>query len=175
MDVQVARTKVKELKAEAKHLQRALRQVESDLALILKRKKETERRTEECIQGAKHSSIEKFKASPTFAEEMARAIEAFKASKEYRDSHVTFSEKNFHQAHKEDQIDYRKLIEKHPKLDFIFLDYEDGDEDGEKVHTISELPTSEKENVVKPLSSSTADAGPSEPPSDTPPQEKVGD
>ena len=73
-------------------------------------------------------------------------------------------------------VDYQRLIEEeHPELDLAFLDYEDGDEDDEEVHTTFELFISEKENITEPLSSSTADAGPSEPPSDTTSQEKVGD
>ena len=71
-------------------------------------------------------------------------------------------------------VDCRKLIEKeHPELDLIFLDYED--EDGEEVHIAFKLSIFEKENVIEPPSSSIADAGPSEPPSDTTPQEKVRD
>ena len=69
--------------------------MESDLTLTLKKKKEMERRTDEYIQDAKHSSVEEFKASPAFAEEMDQVVEVFKVSKEYRDSHVAFSEKIF--------------------------------------------------------------------------------
>ena len=96
-------------------------------------------------------------------------IEVFKASEKYCDGHIAFSEKIFHQAHKECWVDCRKSIEKeHPKLDLIFLDYEDEDEDedGEEVHIASELSFFEKENVAEPPSSSTADAGHSELPSD---------
>ena len=53
MDVQIAQEKIKELEAEVKNLQGALRQVEFDLVLTLKKKKEVERRTEEHIQDVK--------------------------------------------------------------------------------------------------------------------------
>ena len=96
IDVQIAWVKIKELNAEAKHLQGVLRQVEFDLVLALKKEKEAERRTEDLIQDAKHSSLEEFKASPTFVEKMAWAIEIVKASEEYCDSHVAFSKKIFH-------------------------------------------------------------------------------
>nr|XP_010937020.1 tropomyosin-like [Elaeis guineensis] len=62
IEVQIARTKIKELEVKAKNLQEALGQVETDLALTLEREKEAERRAEEHIQDTKHSSIEKFKA-----------------------------------------------------------------------------------------------------------------
>ena len=108
-----------------------------DLALALKREKEEEKRIKERIQDARRSSIEEFKASPAFTEEMARAVEVFRASEEYRNSHVTFSEKIFHQAHKEGWADYWKLIEEeHPKLDLAFLDYEDKEKDGEQIHSL---------------------------------------
>ena len=140
--------------------------MESNLALTLERKKKAERRTEECIQDAKRSFIEEFKASPTFTEEMSRVVEVFKASEEYHDSHVAFSEKIFHKAHKEGLVDYRKLIEEeHLEFDLAFLDYED--EDGEEVHTTFKLSISEKENIAKPPSFSTIDIGPSKPLVDT--------
>ena len=93
MDAHVAQTKIKELKAEVKNLQGTLRQIASNLALTLEKEKEMERKTEERIQDAKHSFVKKFKASPAFAEEMARAIEVFKVSEEYHDSHVAFNKK----------------------------------------------------------------------------------
>ncbi|XP_073109559.1 probable LRR receptor-like serine/threonine-protein kinase At3g47570 [Elaeis guineensis] len=86
-------------------------------------------------------------------------METFKASAEYHNSHVAFSEKIFHQAHKEGWVDCRKSIEKeYLELDLTFLDYEDEDEEDEKVHIISELSVSEEENVVEPPSSLIADA-----------------
>ena len=103
-------------------------------------------------------------------------METFKASAEYHNSHVAFSEKIFHQAHKEGWVDCRKSIEKeHLELDLTFLDYEDEDEEDEKVHIISELSVSEEENVVEPPSSLITDAGLFEPPLNTTLQEKIDD
>ena len=150
-DAQIALVKIKELEAEAKNLQGILGQVESNLTLILEREKEAERRTEEHIQDAKCSSVEDFKASPAFVEEMVQAVEAFKTSEEYRNSHLTFSKKIFHQAHKEDWVDCRKSIEEeHLELDLTSLDYEDEDEDDEEVHIVSKLSIFEKENIAEP-------------------------
>ena len=170
MGIQVAWAKIKELEAEARDLQGALEQVESNLALTLEREKEVERKTVERIQDAKYSSVEEIKVSPIFAEEMAGAVEAFKVFAEYRSSHVTFSENIFCQAHKEGWINCRKSIEEeYSELDLIFLDYKDEDEEDDKVHTASELSIFKKENVAEPPSSSTADADPSEPPLDITP------
>ena len=103
-------------------------------------------------------------------------MEAFKASIEYRNSHVAVSKKFFYQAHKEGWVDCRKSIEEeHPKLDPVFLDYEDEYGEDKKVHIVSELPIFEEENIAEPPFSSTTDAGSSEPPTNTTPQEKVGD
>nr|XP_029116347.1 uncharacterized protein LOC114912696 [Elaeis guineensis] len=150
--------------------------MEANLALALEREKEVERRTEEHIQDAKRSSVEEFKASFIFAGEMAQAVEVFKSFEEYHNSHVTFSEKIFHQAHKEGWVDCQKSVEEeHPEFDLAFLDYEDEDEDDEKVHIASELSFSEKENVADPPSSSTINVDLFEPPSNTTPREKVKD
>ena len=103
-----------------------------DLTFTLKRERKDKKRAEEHIQDTRRSSIEEFKASPTFAKEMARVVEAFRAFEEYCNSHVTFNEKIFYQAHKEGWPDYWKLIEEeHPELYLAFLDYEDEEKDGE--------------------------------------------
>ena len=150
--------------------------MESDLTLTLKKKKEMERRTDEYIQDAKHSSVEEFKASPAFAEEMARAIEVFRVSEEYRNNHVTFNEKIFHQTYKEGWADCRKLIEEeHQELNLAFLDYEDEEKDGKEIHAVSKLPAFEKEKVIEPPSFSTTDVDSSKPSSDMTLQVNIGD
>ena len=55
--------------------------------------------------------MEEYKASSTFVKKKAQAVGAFKASQEYHDSHIVFSRKIYHGAHKEGRIDCRKLIE----------------------------------------------------------------
>ena len=123
--------------------------------------------------------MEEYKASSTFVKKKAQAVGAFKASQEYHDSHIVFSRKIYHGAHKEGRIDCRKLIEEeHPDTDLAFLDYKE--EEDEETLTL-EVSTPKKDNTIELVlsitpSSSNADVSPSEPLSDVvDPQEKIGD